>query len=89
MKVEIRESKPDVYLGDIIQFDGKPCMVIYIWQCPNAYGILSLAESNGGSVIETFKTLTEIDSDSRTERVLIRNSNVSITSKGGAEECPF
>lgn len=89
MKVNISLKKPDVYVGDIVIFNKIPCMVIDMGEDSDEYGMLSLDECGGGEVIETFNLLSEIDMDSRTERVLIKKSDIVISKKGGAEECPF
>lgn len=96
MKVAVKPKRNDVYVGDIILFDKKPCMVIDmgdmvidVGEDSDNYGILSLDEVNGGDVLEIFKTLHGIDNDSRTNGVLISRNDVVITKKEGAEVCPF
>lgn len=89
MKVAVNMKKLDVYVGDVIQFDGQPCMVIDMGKESDNYGILSLAEHGGGDVIELFSTLHSIDLDSRTELLLIPRDNIIITKKEGVEQCQF
>lgn len=89
MKVAVKPKRNDVYVGDVILFDKKPCMVIDMGEDSDNYGILSLDEVNGGDVIEIFEGLHQIDVDSRTNGVLIPRIDVVITKKEGVAECPF
>lgn len=89
MKVNVSLKRPDVYVGDIIQFDKKPCMVVLLEMHPGNYGVISLDGVEGGKLLATFEGLSNIDKDSRTGCVLISKSNVVISRKEVAEECPF
>lgn len=89
MRVELQAQKTDVFVGDMIIFDKKPCMVIEINKCPNEYGVLSLDENTGGEVIAKFTTLSSIDYNQRTERIIIKNSDIVISKKGSVDECPL
>lgn len=89
MKVNVKIGRPDVYVGDVISFNGKPCMVVCLVRGPIKYGVVSLDGEEGGTLLTTFEGLSDIDGDSRTERVLISRADVVISKKEGAEECPF
>lgn len=81
MEVNVKIGRPDVHVGDVISFNRKPCMVVYLGGC---YGIVSLDGEEGGTLLITFKGLTDINGDSRTESVLIDKYDVVITKKEGA-----
>lgn len=85
MKVNVKIGKPDVFVGDIINFNKKPCMVVHLGGSPDKYGVVSLDGVEGGCLLATFGGLYDIDVDSRTESVLINWHEVVISKKRGAE----
>ena len=84
MEVNVKIGRPDVYVGDVISFNRKPCMVVYLGSYPDKYGVVSLDGEEGGTLLATFEVLANIDGDSRTESVLIGKYDVVITKKEGA-----
>lgn len=84
MEVVYEKNKTDVYVGDIILFNRKPCMIVYLGSYPDRYGVVSLDGEEGGTLLATFEVLANIDRDSRTESVLIGKYDVVITKKEGA-----
>lgn len=84
MEVVYEKEQKDVFVGDIILFNGRPCMVVYLGGFVDKYGVVSLAGEEGGVLLATFGGLCDIDVDSMTERVLIVRNNVVITKKEGA-----
>lgn len=89
MEVNVKIERPAVYVGDVISFNRKPCMVVYLGGCSDEYGVVSLDGEEGGTLLTTFKGITDIDGDSRTESVLIEQCDVVITKKEGAGVCLF
>lgn len=89
MEVVYEKEQKNVYVGDIILFNGRPCMVVYLGGFVDKYGIVSLAGEGGGVLLATFDGLYDIDVDSMTESVLIVRKDVVITKKGGAGVCQF
>lgn len=85
MKVNVKIGKPDVYVGDVINFNKKPCMVVYLGSNLDKYGVASLDGAEGGRLLAIFESLHDIDKDSRTESVLISRDEVIISKKGDAE----
>lgn len=84
MEVVYEKNKADVYVGDIILFNRRPCMVVYLGSYSDKYGVVSLDGEEGGVLLATFNELCDIDVDSGTESVLIDKYDVVITKKEGA-----
>lgn len=89
MEVVYEKEQKDVYVGDIILFNRRPCMVVYLGSHMDKYGVVSLDGGEGGVLLATFDGLCDIDGDSRTESVLIEQYDVVITKKEGAGVCLF
>lgn len=84
MEVVYEKEQKNVYVGDIILFNGRPCMVVYLGSHVDKYGVVSLDGGEGGVLLATFEGLCDIDVDSGTESVLIDKYDVVITKKEGA-----
>lgn len=84
MEVVYEKNKADVHVGDIILFNRRPCMVVYLGSHVDKYGVVSLDGGEGGVLLATFEGLCDIDVDSGTESVLIDKYDVVITKKEGA-----
>lgn len=76
----IRDNRTEVdcYVGDIIKFNGYPCMVIDMGEDSEHYGVLALEGADEGSVVATFEALHHIDKDERTTSLWIGKSDVVI-----------
>lgn len=84
MEVVYEKNKTDVYVGDIILFNRRPCMVVYLGGHVDKYGVVSLDGGEGGVLLATFDGLCDIEVDSGIESVLIDKYDVVITKKEGA-----
>lgn len=77
----------DCYVGDVILFNSEPCMVIFLGDLMKGYGVLALEGSKAGEVLDEFDMISKIDTDSRTQEVLIKRQEVLICKEGAS--CQF
>lgn len=82
MKVDLNYSKEnnmDCFVGDIIQHGGKPYMVVSLEEnLEKVYGLLVLEGFEAGQIHKFYNSLGEIDSDVKSERMLIKKAEVLI-----------
>ena len=91
MKVLLNNNKKQVdsYVGDIILFDGIPCMVVDLGKESDFYGVLAVEGYHAGEIIERFEGLHEIDLDGRATELLIKNDSIIITKEEGERLCQY